>query len=293
MARIFISYRRDDTAAYAGRLNEHLSREFGKKRVFMDIDDIEPGQKFASVLRETLRKCQVVLVLIGKGWLAAADAAGRRRLDDPSDFVRMEVQTALDAGVRVIPVLVGGAKIPGAADMPAPMRGLASLQAHEVLDDRWDYDLGRLVHAIRGRSVLAWIKRHKLLTGVAVWALAAVSAFPLVTHLTGGAVEGAEQFLDAVARNDLDAAYRSTSAALQARLPRKEFAAAVEHLGLGDSAGASWTSRSIEGGAATLKGTVTTRGGGQIPLTVTLVKEEKAWKVLSVSGPRVGLEATQ
>jgi hypothetical protein len=110
--KIFISYHRDDSAGYAGRLFDFLSARFGSKNVFMDIDTIEPGDDFRKVVRNAVGTCDVVLVMIGKQWLSMTDAKGQRRLDDLSDWVRVEIATALaNPEVRVIPVLVRGAPI--------------------------------------------------------------------------------------------------------------------------------------------------------------------------------------
>ena len=112
--KIFISYRRDDSAGYAGRLFDHLAARFGAKNVFMDIDTIEPGEDFRTVVENAVSTCDVVLAMIGKQWLSLSDAQGGRRLDDPRDWVRIEIATALaNSRVRVIPVLVRDASMPG------------------------------------------------------------------------------------------------------------------------------------------------------------------------------------
>ena len=107
MPGIFISYRREDSCAYAGRLYDHLIEQFGKDRVFMDVDSIEPGVDFVEVLQNTVSSCDVLIAVIGQHWLTAADTEGRR-LDHPEDFVRVEISTALSRNVRVIPALVAG-----------------------------------------------------------------------------------------------------------------------------------------------------------------------------------------
>ncbi len=114
---VFISYRRADTRADAGRLYDRLVDRFGEDHVFMDIDDIAPGQDFQAVLRNTLDNCQVLLVLIGPGWLNASDEDGNLRLAGSDDFVRQEVSTALARRIPVIPVLfnrshTGGCRSP-------------------------------------------------------------------------------------------------------------------------------------------------------------------------------------
>lgn len=106
MSGIFISYRRDDSAGHAGRLYDRLEREFPELRVFMDVERIAAGEDFTRVIDTTLRACEVCLVVIGTRWLATADKFGRRRLDQPDDWVRLEIAAALTRGVRVIPLLV-------------------------------------------------------------------------------------------------------------------------------------------------------------------------------------------
>lgn len=101
--KIFISYRRDDSAAWAGRLYMALEKQFKKSQLFMDVDHIAPGLDFVKVLDEQVGQCDVLLAVIGKGWLEARNDKGERRLDDPKDFVRLEIESALRRDVRVIP----------------------------------------------------------------------------------------------------------------------------------------------------------------------------------------------
>lgn len=156
MSSLFISYRRDDTAPYAGRLHDRLKQRFGDERVFMDIDDIEPGTPFPEALRRSVAKADVILVMIGPKWLAA-DAAGHRRIDDEQDFVRFEIAAGLQRNARVIPVLVGGAGMPSAAQLPESLRPLAECQAVELTDRNYDRDSARLIDALGGSSSKRWI----------------------------------------------------------------------------------------------------------------------------------------
>ncbi|MDS4013905.1 MAG: toll/interleukin-1 receptor domain-containing protein, partial [Candidatus Accumulibacter sp.] len=134
MSRIFISYRREDSIAYAGRLYDHLAAHFGADRVFMDLGQIKAGEDFTRVLAEQIAACDVVVALIGPDWLNASNAQGRR-LDQADDFVRYELASALAQGKRVVPLLVGGARMPASGDLPPAIAELAHRQAHE-LDDR-------------------------------------------------------------------------------------------------------------------------------------------------------------
>lgn len=108
MARIFLSYRREDSGGWAGRLYDRLSQHFGDEHVFMDVDTIELGLDLVEVIQQAVRSCDVLLALIGRQWLTVADAMGRPRLANPKDFVRLEIATALARNIRVIPVLVSG-----------------------------------------------------------------------------------------------------------------------------------------------------------------------------------------
>ena len=111
---VFISYRREDSAGFAGRIYDRLTRRLDPKSVFLDVDNIQPGLDFFEVLSEKLRLCNVLIAVIGRNWNSIADRDNRRRLDDPDDFVRIEIEAALERGIRVIPVLVDGATMPKA-----------------------------------------------------------------------------------------------------------------------------------------------------------------------------------
>jgi hypothetical protein len=146
-AGIFISYRRRETAGYAGRLYDALVEHFGAERVFMDIT-MEPGVDFAATIQAAVGSCGALVALIGEEWLTVVDAQGHRRIDDPADVHRMELQAALDRGVRLIPALVQDAEMPTAAQLPEALRPLVGRQAVELSDQRWDYDVGRLVSVL-------------------------------------------------------------------------------------------------------------------------------------------------
>jgi hypothetical protein len=149
--KIFISYRRDDSAGYAGRLFDYLSTRFGTKNIFMDIDTIEPGQDFRKAISNAVGTCDVVLVMIGKQWASMTDSQGRRRLDDPQDWVRMEVASALaNPRVRVIPVLVRNATMPGSDELPDDLKELSWRHAIELSDTRFQHDASELANVIEG-----------------------------------------------------------------------------------------------------------------------------------------------
>lgn len=149
MAGVFISYRRDDCAGHAGRLYDRLADRLGESSVFMDVDAIELGADFGVRIDEAIGACRLVIVLIGDDWLDIADGRGRRRLDDPTDFVRREVATALRrSDVRVIPVLVEGATMPPVERLPEDLKSLARRNALELSDAGWRYDVERLIEAV-------------------------------------------------------------------------------------------------------------------------------------------------
>jgi hypothetical protein len=177
MAGVFISYRRDESAGYAGRIHERLASVLGSGSVFMDLDDINPGADFVKTIEGSLGTCDAVLVLIGKRWLEHRDAEGKRRLDDPRDFVRIEVAAALARDVRVIPVLLNKASMPSDAELPADLARLSRLQAIELSDERWDYDLGRLFDAL-GASTGGgrWLRRRMWWVVALIALVAAVGA---------------------------------------------------------------------------------------------------------------------
>jgi TIR domain len=145
---IFISYRREDTSHLAGRLYDRLADRFGDAQVFMDVDSIEPGVDFAEVITRAVGVCNVLLAVIGRHWLTAATDAGGRRLDDPDDVVRLEVKTALERNIRVIPVLVEGAAMPRAQDLPDNLAKLVRRNALTVRHETFRSDADHLVAAI-------------------------------------------------------------------------------------------------------------------------------------------------
>jgi TIR domain len=146
---VFLSYRREDAGAYARLLQEQFSKSLPEAHVFMDLDSIEPGLDFAEVIGEALDSCAVFVALIGPQWVTLTDDKGRPRLYNPDDWVRLEVQTALDRGVRMIPVLVDGAKPLREELLPAELHEFGRLNALELSYDRYQYDADRLVEVIQ------------------------------------------------------------------------------------------------------------------------------------------------
>jgi SIR2-like domain/TIR domain len=141
---IFISYRREDTAPYAGRLYDRLVSRFGEGRVFIDIDSIPLGDNFDEVITSKVGSCDVLLALIGDEWLTSADEDGRR-LDNPDDFVRLEIAAAVERNIRVIPILVEGARMPRAKELPPSLMKLARRQALDLSTKRFSSDANLLI----------------------------------------------------------------------------------------------------------------------------------------------------
>src|SRR5436190_10820779 len=172
VGRIFISYRRDDTAGDARSVYQRVQRKFGSRQPFMDVVSIQRGLDFRQVLDDHLKKSAVMLAVNGPRWVDARDADGNRRLDDPEDFIRLEVARALKRDIAVVPVLVGGARMPKSADLPDDLRGLTRRQGITVTHENFPSDMDALEKDLR-----ALLRRPKL------WSLMAVSSTALVLNV--------------------------------------------------------------------------------------------------------------
>lgn len=148
MGVVFISYRREDTAGEARALYNDLAKLLGEERVFMDVDDIALGLDFREVLRQRLADCEVMLALIGRGWLDARDESGARRLDQPGDFVRLEIATALERKIPVTPVLLKEARAPQDEHLPADLKGLAFRNGFPIRHETWESNVQELVRRL-------------------------------------------------------------------------------------------------------------------------------------------------
>jgi YVTN family beta-propeller protein len=146
--RVFISYRRQETAYPAGWLYDRLVDHLGRDQVFKDVDSIELGDDFVEVITRAVGSCDVLLALIGDAWLTITDEHGRRRLDDPDDFVRLEIEAALRRKVRVIPILVEGARMPEADELPPSLGALVRRQGLELSPSRFDFDTSQLLRVL-------------------------------------------------------------------------------------------------------------------------------------------------
>ena len=177
MAGTFISYRREDAAGYAGRLRESLERRLGAARVFRDVDTLRPGQDFVQAIESRLSDCAVMLAVIGREWASARDLTGQRRLDEPNDFVRLEIAAALARpSVLVVPVLVEGAAMPAASELPENLRPLTRRHAVSVRDETWDADVDRLTNVIESAlSVRDPSRADAPISAARLWVAAALA----------------------------------------------------------------------------------------------------------------------
>ncbi|MBP6898523.1 MAG: toll/interleukin-1 receptor domain-containing protein [Burkholderiaceae bacterium] len=176
-ARIFLSYRRDDSAGHARAIGEALARRFGADQVFIDVDDIGAGQAFDQSIRQAMDQARVLLVLIGRRWLAVPDGAGRPRLHEDQDVVRQELESALRGGLQIIPLLLDGAAMPAAEALPATLQPLAKRQALAIDHARFAADMARLVGVLEATlGAPARPGRRRLLALTAVGGAAAATA---------------------------------------------------------------------------------------------------------------------
>lgn len=145
---IFISYRRQDAQMAAGRLADCVKEAFGSASIFRDVETIDPGVDFVEALDRALKECVAMLVVIGPQWLGITDKHGRRRLDDPNDWTRIEVATALKRNIRVVPVVLDGTAMPDDTELPDDLKALSRRQALDLSDKRWRADVERLVDTL-------------------------------------------------------------------------------------------------------------------------------------------------
>src|SRR5262245_12408840 len=148
VARIFINYRRDDSTAMAGRLHDRLAQRFGRKTLFMDVDHIPPGVDFVTHLNNQVAACDVFLAIIGPNWLNITNEKGERRLDAADDFVAIEIAAALARNIRVIPVLVDGARMPKVGELPKSLKPLVRRQAFDLRHTHFGRDAEALIEKI-------------------------------------------------------------------------------------------------------------------------------------------------
>src|SRR6516225_7629598 len=256
--KIFINYRREDSIGSAGRLHDRLARTFGQNNIFMDVDNIPAGADFVMHLNNKVATCKIFLAVIGPHWLDAKDQAGQRRLHNPDDFVALEIASALDRNIRVIPVLVDGAAVPKASELPDSLRPLARRQAVELRQLHFGRDADALIKRVREAlndgSDRPYLRRVAV-TGVAAVVLLLVGWIGLTStnilmwppwaetrmgsdaktqtdaearHGQDGATVKAEQERQARAAVEAEAKQRADEAARQAEQERQARAAAEQ-----------------------------------------------------------------
>jgi hypothetical protein len=176
--RVFVSYRRGDASAWAGRLRDGLTARLDEDDVYQDVVTVDAGEDFALSINSALERCDVVLAVIGPQWLSIVGTDGKRRLDDPDDYVRIELGRALALDKRVIPVLVGGATMPAADRLPDDLTQLGLRQAFTLDDATWRRDVDDLVNRLLGPPRSRWLVPVALgavvaavAVGVVAWAL--------------------------------------------------------------------------------------------------------------------------
>ncbi|MGH9278068.1 MAG: toll/interleukin-1 receptor domain-containing protein, partial [Acidimicrobiales bacterium] len=149
---VFISYRRDDSRGSAGRLYDGIAERIGRASVFRDLDALAPGAEYGKDILAAIGQCSAFIAVIGPKWLEARDATGQRRIDRTDDLVRIEIATALAQRKVVIPVLVDDGDMPPPEQLPPDLAPLASRNALSISDQRWEYDLGRLMAVLDGAA---------------------------------------------------------------------------------------------------------------------------------------------
>jgi hypothetical protein len=178
--RVFVTYRREDSAAYAGRLHDSLVDEFGDDHVFQDVSAIDPGEDFEVAIDAALDEADAALVVIGPRWLAPG-AEGTPRIHDPADYVRIEISKALARDIPVVPILVGGSSLPTTVELPDDLAPLTRRQAVQLRDTTWRDDVEGLIRRLRGESPpesrkvkwLAVLLVGVVAAGFGIWALIA------------------------------------------------------------------------------------------------------------------------
>jgi hypothetical protein len=190
--RVFVSYRREDASGHAGRLYDALAEKFGDENVFMDVDTIQVGADFTEAITSAVGSCDALIALIGRDWATVTDETGRRRIDDPDDFVRLELETALERDVAVIPACVRGASFPEESELPASLAPLARRQGTDLRDTAWRDDVRRLIARLEevvrpeGRRA-SWRSRRRLAALAAVVVLVGIAAAVALVRDGGGA----------------------------------------------------------------------------------------------------------
>ena len=150
---VFISYRREGSAASARLIRNGLARSLGRQNIFFDVDSIPLGTDFTETLNQRLAACHTLIAVIGKDWISTRDQENRRRIDNPGDYVRVEIETALMRGIPVVPTLVQGASMPRPDDLPESLKKLTDMQGIELSDLNFNSDIKRLINGLRASMI--------------------------------------------------------------------------------------------------------------------------------------------
>lgn len=256
MPKVFISYRREDSAAFAGRLFDRLKEHFGDDNVFRDIDAIRWGDKFADEIDRRVADCDAFVAVIGRQWLTIASEGGKRRLDERDDFVKAELSAALKQHKLVIPALIDGASVPDRSKLPSEIRALVDRHAAELSDSRFHYDVQRLIDTIdravddsvdaTGWPPLAWLRRvwRRLKRPWAPRTLALICSGAVAVALAGWAVLPFEHPWDTPAAADVEPGLAQTRGELELRL--REVVSALAKTAPSDDALRSMLSKEMQ-----------------------------------------------
>ena len=199
---MFVSYRRADASAYAGRIYDRIAEHFGRGSVFIDVDSIDAGVDFQRRIEEVLSDSAAVVAVIGQEW-EGRRPDGTRRIDDATDLVRVEIAMALARGIPVVPVVVDGRTMPTEADLPEDMRRLYRHNAVELSDTRWTYDSGRLITGLERLGVKPTRRRR---TAVVLGVGAVVALIIAAILLTRGGGDADTEATDTTDTTDTTAA---------------------------------------------------------------------------------------
>lgn len=185
--RIFVCYRREDAAPWAGRLHDALADRFGAVNIFQDVEAVRPGESFVEAMDAAVAQAEVMLVVVGPRWTGSGDD-GTTRLDGADDYVRREIEVALSYGKRMLPVLVGGARMPTVSQVPDSIRPIVTRQAVVLHDESWHADVADLTRALDHRQPPEVRRTRRLAAaGIAVLLLAAIAVTYVVTRPDGDA----------------------------------------------------------------------------------------------------------
>jgi hypothetical protein len=226
MTAIFINYRREESGHFVGRLRDRLAEAFGRNTIFMDVDNVPAGFDFDDYLRSQIDKCDAMLSIVGPNWLNVKDETGRRRLDNPKeDYVAIEIEAALARKIPVIPVLVDGARMPKAAELPDSLKLFARRNALEVRHSNFDSDAEALVKKVRGAlgydsAKQAWRARTLMIVAaMAVLFLVGWAGYEFIVYMKTD-IEGAFRDVRQQAERDQKAAVEAAVKAEQERQAR-------------------------------------------------------------------------